>query len=326
MKVYEQIVISIATGAVLSEQAFEYLGPVAHCGGSGGGGYEPDKEYNDRIATIAEQQAEIGTEMWNYYQYGVAYNPNETTRDQIGTERKWVGNAAQAQWGEGDTKWDDMYKDQKRKFPELNDIQIFQTIGAPPGYELKTDDFGNITGLSGGAEGGGGSWQDVPVYGEETTFGAIHGYDPNAQVSGLQYEQAALAADLPNVAKRSELEGLSIEAAKGLVPLQEQTARGFYDAAINGVDPAVWGQRAQSSVEQAFQGANADARREAARMGAGLNPKSGNYANEIRQQAIEKARLGGSARAQGTQQGETENFRRLGLASQATASMYGGSI
>lgn len=322
MKVYERIVISIATGAVLEERSSDYSGPVALCGSGGGGGYEPDKDYNSRIATIAEQQAEIGTEMWNYYQYGVSYNPNETVQGaQTGTQQQWVGGGTPPQtdesgkpvWGQGGTKWDDLYKTMKSN--GYSDSDIFQTIGAPEGYEINQD-TGQLVGA-----GDGGHWEDVPVYGEGTTLGAQRGYDPNA-VTPLSYELAGIQADMPNVGKRAELESMSLDAIKGLLPLQEQTTRAFYDQALTGVNPEQWGSMAQNDVEQAFQGANADARREAARMG--LDPKSGNYANQVRAAAIEKARLGGGARAAGRRAGEEENFRRLGLASQATASYYGG--
>jgi hypothetical protein len=338
MKVYERIVISIATGAVLEEQSFDYSGPVALCGSGGGGGYEPDKEYNARIAKIAEKQADIGTEAWNYYQYGVPYNPNEVVQGaQTGTEKKWVGGgtptdaSGQPQYGQGNSEWDQYYQNMKEK--GMSDSDIFQTIGAPPGYA--TDENGQL--VSTGEQTG--SWQDVPVYGGETTLGAQNGYDPNA-VTPLSYDLAQISADMPNVQGRAELETMSLEQAKslmpletelttkgleaqiGLLPLQEQSARGFYDAALNGVNPETWGSQAQVDVEQSFQGANADARREAARMG--LNPRSGNYANQVRQAAIEKARLGGGARSAGRRAGENENFRRLGLATQTTANFYGG--
>ena len=58
MKIYTEIIIDMRTGAVLSEAWFEHSGPVALAGKSsgGGGGIEPDYEYNRRMAEIAEKQ------------------------------------------------------------------------------------------------------------------------------------------------------------------------------------------------------------------------------------------------------------------------------
>lgn len=57
MKIYTEIIIDMQTGAVLSEAWIEYSGPLALAGkSSGGSSIEPDKEYNDRMAAIAEQQ------------------------------------------------------------------------------------------------------------------------------------------------------------------------------------------------------------------------------------------------------------------------------
>ena len=71
MKIYTKIVLDMASGAVLSEESFEYAGVVALAGGGsgggGGGGMEPDYEYNKRMAEIAEKQqaqAERYEEYW----------------------------------------------------------------------------------------------------------------------------------------------------------------------------------------------------------------------------------------------------------------------
>jgi len=150
--------------------------------------------------------------------------------------------------------------------------------------------------------------------------------------------KAQLEADYPLIQKRADVEsqgldvtsqGLSakskgIEASAGLIPLQEEAARSFYDQSLHGVNPEQWGMRAQNDVEQSFAGAQSGNRREAARMG--LDPKSGNYAEQVRQLAIDKAQMGGSARAIGRTAGEIENYNRAKNAATTNPQIYGGAI
>jgi len=58
MKIYKKIIIDITTDKVLSEESFDYTGEIAQCG-SGGGGETVDKEYNRRMAAIAEKQQKM---------------------------------------------------------------------------------------------------------------------------------------------------------------------------------------------------------------------------------------------------------------------------
>lgn len=368
MKVYEQIVISIATGEVLSERAFEYSGPVVECKGGGG---DVDEEYNARMATIAEKQQGIGDQMWNYMQYGVNYDPTQQA-----TEKVWVpgtsgtgGGMPEGAWQDGGGQW----YDQSGNWIDEKD---YGGTGGTPGHweERPTGQtYGDMYGYKGGGTNYIKQYLAADISGMEANANAANANAAQSyasaglstaqadrlnqltpievELAGLTLEKAKtltplevrnikaqLDAEYPLIQKRADVEsqgldvtsqGLAakskgIAASEGLIPLQEQAARGYYDASINGIDPEVWGQRAQSDVEQAFKGSNADARREAARMG--LNPKSGNYANEIRQQAIEKARLGGGARAIGTLAGERENYQRLGLAANTNPYIYGGEI
>jgi len=49
-------------------------------GGSGGGGSEPDREYNARMATIAEAQQAMAEEMYQYWKSGPGHWENVTTK------------------------------------------------------------------------------------------------------------------------------------------------------------------------------------------------------------------------------------------------------
>ena len=52
MKIYTKLVIDMTTDQILEEESFEYNGPVAQCGGSGGGGSVPANTTN--ITTVRE--------------------------------------------------------------------------------------------------------------------------------------------------------------------------------------------------------------------------------------------------------------------------------
>jgi hypothetical protein len=64
----------MASGETLEEEHFDYDGPVALCGG-GGGVDTVDEEYNARMAKIAEEQHEMGKQLFNFYKYGTFEAP-----------------------------------------------------------------------------------------------------------------------------------------------------------------------------------------------------------------------------------------------------------
>ncbi|MDR2077169.1 MAG: hypothetical protein LBP61_09635 [Desulfovibrio sp.] len=77
MKIFRKIVLDAATGRVLEADPREHGGEVLFCGGGKGGGStssttnissEPDKEYNARMASVAEQQIAMANEYFNWWQ------------------------------------------------------------------------------------------------------------------------------------------------------------------------------------------------------------------------------------------------------------------
>lgn len=73
MKIITKSVIDMRTMETIEEESFEYDGPVALCGG-GDSGSSYDKEYNRRMATIAESAQDISEGMFYYWQYGTMPN------------------------------------------------------------------------------------------------------------------------------------------------------------------------------------------------------------------------------------------------------------
>lgn len=72
--IYSRVVIDMASGETLEADASYYDGPLALCGGSGGGSSTTntvDYEYNARMATLSEEQQEWAREyfgVWQNYQ------------------------------------------------------------------------------------------------------------------------------------------------------------------------------------------------------------------------------------------------------------------
>lgn len=74
MKVYTRVVIDMATGETVEEESHEYSGPVDKCKG-GGSTNTVDKEYNRRMANIAEEQQGTYEQMMNFYKHGTFESP-----------------------------------------------------------------------------------------------------------------------------------------------------------------------------------------------------------------------------------------------------------
>lgn len=69
MKIYTEIVIDMTSGEIEWESSYDYEGPIAECGSSGGGD-TIDKEYNDRLASVYEAELEMSQEMQDIFYYG----------------------------------------------------------------------------------------------------------------------------------------------------------------------------------------------------------------------------------------------------------------
>lgn len=67
MKIYEEIVFDMTTMEVLEEVSYEYDGPVAECKGESKQSNSIDYAYNDRMATIAEKELEMGQSFHDFW-------------------------------------------------------------------------------------------------------------------------------------------------------------------------------------------------------------------------------------------------------------------
>lgn len=83
MKVITKVVIDIRSGKQIELECYDYDGPVAECKGGGGTTTttttgEIDYAYNDRMATIAEQQQDIANEYAEFWR--TEYKPLESAQ------------------------------------------------------------------------------------------------------------------------------------------------------------------------------------------------------------------------------------------------------
>ena len=67
VKIYERVVIDMATGAELEAEAQEWRGEVMLCGG-GGSTNTVDKEYNRRLAAVQERSQDISDAYFKFWQ------------------------------------------------------------------------------------------------------------------------------------------------------------------------------------------------------------------------------------------------------------------
>jgi len=77
MKIYNSIVINMKTMEILSEDSFDYHGPISHCGGGGSSteinSYDPD--YNARMANISETELSMAKDYFKFWKQ--SYQPYE---------------------------------------------------------------------------------------------------------------------------------------------------------------------------------------------------------------------------------------------------------
>lgn len=77
MKIYNSVTIDIATLDILSEDSFEYEGPICLCGGGGSSTTinSIDEAYNARMANISEKELGMAEEYYRFWQD--SYKPME---------------------------------------------------------------------------------------------------------------------------------------------------------------------------------------------------------------------------------------------------------
>ena len=69
MKIYSKVVIDMSSETVIEEEHEEYTGEVSQC--KGGDAKQYDKEYNDRMATVAEEKLDMAKDQYGFWEDNV---------------------------------------------------------------------------------------------------------------------------------------------------------------------------------------------------------------------------------------------------------------
>jgi hypothetical protein len=296
-------------------------------GGGGGGGDSVDREYNARMATIAEKQQAMAEEYFQYWKSGpghwetrpvggsgyTATGDPQASMQQItgGKLAEYIASSSGIRIPKTEQVW---VKDPDGvSYMDMEQAQMKSNMELIPKQTKYMSTFLDAeTGL-------------VPQRaGLESAFlNAETGLVP--QRAGL--ESALLNAETGLVPQRAGLESAFLNAETGLVPqraslesaliaeqqeniaLRKPVTSKFYDEVLKGVDVDERVNLARADVESAYASAESNARRWASSMG--INPASKSYSAGLMSLAKEKAAAKVGATSLARRQAEEENFARL---------------
>lgn len=71
VKIYNKVIIDISTGKIISEDLFEYTGPIMACKGGGSSTTSIDKEYNAGMLALSQEQQDWAREMFGVFKGGM---------------------------------------------------------------------------------------------------------------------------------------------------------------------------------------------------------------------------------------------------------------
>jgi len=307
----------------------------------GGGGGDVDREYNARMATIAEQQQAMANEYFQYWKSG----PGHWETRPVGGSGDTATGAPQASTPQITGKWivtDDFVNGGKiytnietghtsKKMPadyarsSSSGIRsVFDSL-VPKTEKVWVKDEGGVSYQQMEQEQMKSNMELIPKQTKymSTFLNAETGLVP--QRAGL--ESAFLNAETGLVPQRAGLESAFLDAETGLVPqraslesalideqqeniaLRKPVTSKFYDEVLKGVDVDERVNLARADVESAYAGAESNARRWASSMG--INPASKSYSAGLMSLAKEKAAAKVGATSLARRQAEEENFARL---------------
>lgn len=281
----------------------------------GGGGGDVDREYNARMATIAEQQQAMADEYFQYWKSGPGHWETKTIE---GTgQAKPISN-------------DGLFTGGNLSIPGLGPDS---ESAAARGYRAKRGTSGNMpSGIKSAFESLLPKTEQVWV---KDPDGVSYMDMEQAQMKSnmelipkqTEYQSAYLDAETGLVPQRAGLESAFLDAETGLVPqraglesalideqqeniaLRKPVTSKFYDEVLKGVDVDERVNLARADVESAYAGAESNARRWAS--GMGINPASKSYSAGLMSLAKEKAAAKVGATSLARRQAEGENFARL---------------
>lgn len=289
MRIYNRIVMNIATGEIIEEDSYEYSGEIAECKGGTTSTTSVDPVYNDRMATIAETNQKYADEMYYMFKWGVPYDPYQSSGQKYKTGKQ-IENPEYTAWKERS----DAYNEAARDYSGLQEGGGGSNMPPNPGAEPP-------------------KMIDEEI---DKTNAEVFGYDfDNPPVSEMQLMQKQIEAQATLIpqeteAKMAQLQ-LQTESAKGalsLVPKRTELASKMYDEAMTGVNVEERVAQARSGVMQDFAKTTDITARNLSRMG--LDPSSGAGRGAIVNAGIEQAKALSGASTAAKTGAEAENFQR----------------
>lgn len=253
---------------------------------SGGGSSGVDTAYNDRMASIAEAQQAMAEEYFQYWKTG----PGEWVETSTGVDASnLVAKTGMKTVGSGDMKEDVEYT-----------YYVDKTTGKKyDSIEQATAD--NTTSRTWVPDEDGVSYLDM----EQEQIKANMELIP--QQTSLA--SAQINSELSLLPKQTEVQAGLLDEQLTNIGLRKPVTAKYYDEVLSGVNVDERVSLARADVEEAYAGAEANARRWASSVG--VNPASKKYGSTITSLAKEKAAAKVGATSLARRQAEEENFARL---------------
>ena len=288
MKIYRRVVIDMNTMSTVEEDSFDYEGPVALCGGKGKTKSESttvvevDKEYNARMAAIAEEAQLWSREMYNQFKYGVNYNPYEVDRVSGRTLGEIMGYDPAKTVSE-------MQLMQKRIEAEYGLLPLYSDVERE-GLQYQRQKY--------------------------QTEASMLGIRADTERMGLGLQQRQIAAEESLLGQRTDTERSRLEAELAMARDRMKTIgerspviSKLYEEALSGVNAQARVDQARANVQHGFAAAADQTRRDLSRMG--IDPNSGRGAAAFRNVDLAKASALAGASTAAQTQAENEKFERL---------------
>ncbi len=141
------------------------------------------------------------------------------------------------------------------------------------------------------------------------TMGDINGYDADAQVSEMEYQQQVIQSNAGLLPLQTELERAGIQDSLTGMRERAPVRQEFFKQALEGVDQNAAMERAGANVAHAHAGVEGQMRRGLLRAGGNVN--SGAYASAQRKGLLAKAKETAGARTTAYDNAGRESFSRL---------------
>lgn len=297
---------------------------------SGGGGQGVDTEYNARMAAIAEAQQAMAEEYFQYWKSG----PGEWVETSTGVDpNNLVAKTGTRTVGHGDMKEDEEYtyyvdETTGKKYNSIEEATAanktsMEWVSDPDGVSYQEMEQAgmkaNLDLIPKQA-----AYQSAYLDSETEMVGKRAGLE-SAQIDSsmsllpkqTKYQSTLLDSETGMIGKRAGLESAQIDEQMTNIGLRKPVTKKYYDEVLQGVDVDEKVNLARADVEDAYAGAEANARRWAS--GMGINPASKKYGAGLMSLSKEKAAAKVGATSLARRQAEEENFARLsgamGLAS-----------